>query len=122
MLSNVAYIGYYLYNGVLVSKEAYEPIVPMDDFLYAYSRLSDRTLDGETNESKPKVDRRYSVGINALLEGVLESDGRPVHAMALMHELGMTQNSPHWTVSEGNTCMTISNRFTSSSGAVPMWK
>ena len=75
MLSNVAYIGYYLYNGVLVSKEAYEPIVPMDDFLYAYSRLSGRTLDGETNESKPKVDRRYSVGINALLEGSLSRMG-----------------------------------------------
>ena len=82
ILTNVAYIGYYLYNGVVVSEEAHEAIVPMEDFLYAYNLLSATTPDGEVNESKPKIDRHYGVSIAALLEGVLKSNGRPVYAMA----------------------------------------
>jgi len=43
--------------------------------------LSPVTLEGEANENKPKVDRRF-VYVPALLENVLESDGTPVYAMA----------------------------------------
>ncbi len=70
MLTNRAYIGYYEYGGVLVSREAHEPIVSMDDFLYAYERLSSLSLDGvETQERKPR-ERRYG-GTSALLDGVV---------------------------------------------------
>lgn len=107
ILTNPAYIGWYTYavyedsekelkrkrdedgNPIIrtvrevvrtwVNKEAHEPIVPMEDFLYAYTRLSDTTLEGEPNESKPKVDRRYGVRTNALLEGILESNGQTVY-------------------------------------------
>lgn len=82
ILTNVAYIGWYLYDGVLVSKEAHDPIVPMDDFMYAYNRLSPTTLDGEPNEDKPKVERRYGLACDALLEGILESNGNTVYATA----------------------------------------
>lgn len=80
-MTNVAYIGWYVYKGVVVSKEAHEPIVGYDLFMYAFSRLSPTTLDGEPNENKPKLDRRY-VSVPALMDGVLESDGTPVYAMA----------------------------------------
>jgi DNA invertase Pin-like site-specific DNA recombinase len=100
ILTNVAYIGYYLYNGVLVSREAHEGIVPMDDFLYAYNRLSATTLDGDVNEHKPKVDRRYGVGIQALLEGVLESDGRAVYAMAHSQGYEARTDSDGWKTTD----------------------
>ncbi|MFL5706731.1 MAG: recombinase family protein [Ktedonobacteraceae bacterium] len=92
ILTNPAYIGYYSFsakanneNGkrevvrTWVNKEAHEAIVPLEDFEYAYSRLSSETLDGETNEQKPKIERRY-VDKKALLDGILESDGKPVYA------------------------------------------
>lgn len=82
ILTNPAYIGYYVYNGALISKEAHDAIVDMDDFLYAYSRLSPVTLDGQDNTSKPKLDRRQDVACDALLENILESDGAPVYVMA----------------------------------------
>ena len=81
ILTNVAYIGWYVYDGVVISKTSHDPIVPMDDFMYAFSRLSDTTLDGEPNENKPKVERRKGTA-NALLDGLLTSDGNPVYAMA----------------------------------------
>jgi len=82
ILTNPAYIGYYIYNGALISKKAHDAIVDMNDFLYAYSRLSSVTLDGQDNASKPKLDRRQGVACDALLENILESDGAPVYVMA----------------------------------------
>jgi Resolvase, N terminal domain/Recombinase len=70
-----------VYETVVVSKEAHEPIVDYDLFMYAYSRLSPTTLEGEANENKPKLDRRVT-DVPALLDGVLESDGTPAYAMA----------------------------------------
>ncbi len=70
-----------VYETVVVSKEAHNPIVDYDLFMYAYSRLSPTTLEGEVNEDKPKLDRRF-VDVPALLDGVLESDGTPAYAMA----------------------------------------
>lgn len=81
ILTNVAYIGWYVYKGVIISKEAHDPIVDYNLFMYAYSRLSPTTLEGEVNEGKPKLDRRF-IDVPALLDGVLESDGKPAYAMA----------------------------------------
>lgn len=106
ILTNPAYIGWYVFsrteevknehgaqiieNGkvktqkiaTVVSKTAHEAIVPMDDFLFAYNRLSSTTLDGELNENRPAPNRRYGVGCEALLENIVESDGKPVYVMA----------------------------------------
>ncbi|MGH2496725.1 MAG: recombinase family protein [Ktedonobacteraceae bacterium] len=65
-----------------VNKTAHDAIVPLDNFEYAYTRLSPITLDGEINEYKPKVNRLYGVGTQALLENILESNGVPCYAMA----------------------------------------
>ncbi|MGZ3627260.1 MAG: recombinase family protein [Ktedonobacteraceae bacterium] len=106
ILTNPAYIGWYVFsrteevknehgaqiieNGkvkkqkiaTVVSKTAHEAIVPMDDFMFAYNRLSLTTLEGEINEDRPAINRRYGVGCEALLEGIVESDGKPVYVMA----------------------------------------
>jgi hypothetical protein len=106
LLSNPAYIGYYLFsktveardeNGrvivkndkpvkhketMVVSTQAHEAIVPMDDFLYAYSRLSPINLDGTRNVNKPEVNRRYGMGTKALLEGLVYSGKYKCYALA----------------------------------------
>ena len=84
ILTNKAYIGYYEYAGVLVSSEAHEPIVSMDDFIYAYERLSGTTLDGEVQERKPR-ERRYSA-TTALLDGVVRSGDLPVYVIRGKYE------------------------------------
>lgn len=81
ILTNVAYIGWYLFNGVIVSKEAHEPIVSMDDFLYAYNRLSPITLDGTPNEHKPPLNRRYT-NTPALVENILTNGENKCYAMS----------------------------------------
>lgn len=99
-LTNPAYLGWYVYNGVIVSKEAHERIVSMDDFLYAFSRLSPVTLDGEVNEDKPKVDRRYGAACDALLEGILENDGKSVYVMAHDQAYMARTNNDEWKSTE----------------------
>lgn len=90
VLTNRAYLGWYVYEarseeskvfkGEWINKEAHKNIVEVEDFLYAYARLSPVTLDGEPNENKPAVNRSYG-GVNALLEGILASNGAPCYAM-----------------------------------------
>ncbi len=90
-LTNRAYLGWYVYNaqsdeskvfqGEYVNKESHTAIVDYADFLYAYNRLSNVTLDGETNEQKPKVNRLYG-DCQALLENILENNGAKFYAMA----------------------------------------
>jgi DNA invertase Pin-like site-specific DNA recombinase len=100
ILTNPAYIGYYVYNGALISKKAHDAIVDMDDFLYAYSRLSPVTLDGQDNASKPKLDRRRGVVCDALLENILESDGAPVYVMAGNQTYTAKTNADGWKTTE----------------------
>jgi len=63
-----------------VNKQAHEPIVPRDLFAWCYEHVTGETLDGVQVEQRPE--RRYGVQTNALLEGLLESDGNPVYCMA----------------------------------------
>ncbi len=70
-----------VYETVVISKEAHDPIVDTDLFMYAYNRLSPVTLEGEVNEGKPKLDRRFQE-LPALMDGVLESDGTPMYPMS----------------------------------------
>lgn len=76
ILTNKAYIGWYQYGGVLVSKEAHKPIVAMDDFMWAYERLSSVSLDGSQEVERKERAHNYG-GDSALLDGVIYSH----HAM-----------------------------------------
>lgn len=100
ILTNPVYIGWYVYSGVVVSKEAHDAIVPLDDFMYAYNHLSTTTLDGEVNEQNPKTDRRYGVSCDALLEGILESDGNPVYVIAYNQVYKVLPYNDGWTVTQ----------------------
>jgi DNA invertase Pin-like site-specific DNA recombinase len=93
ILTNVAYIGWYVYDDAIISKEAHDPIVDYGDFLYAYSRLSTYTLDGEINTNKPQVDRHFGTGVNALLEGLLHNNGVPAYVMYHMYRARKDINS-----------------------------
>ena len=72
----------------------------MDDFLYAYNRLSPVTLDGQENTSKPKQDRRKGMACDALLENILESDGDPVYVMARNQTYTAKTNNDGWKTIE----------------------
>ena len=80
LLTNTAYLGWYTYGGMVVSKEAHAPIVELDDFLYAFERLSSTNLDGtEKQERKPR-EQHYG-GASALLDGVVQYGELPVYAL-----------------------------------------
>jgi DNA invertase Pin-like site-specific DNA recombinase len=100
ILTNVAYIGWYLYDGVVVSKEAWKPIVEMSDFLFAHRILSSKNLDGSDNEDRPKVERRYGLKTKALLEGLLDSEGRPVYAMSNSQAYEAHTDNDGWKTTE----------------------
>ena len=76
VLTNKAYIGIYTY-GDSEHKDAHDAIVPIDDFMFAYERLSPVDLAGNEREKKAS-EKRYG-GAKALLDGVLRSDDLPVY-------------------------------------------
>jgi len=54
MLCNVAYIGYWVYKGELISSASHDPIIPSDEqeqFWYAFNRRSRINPDGTQNEN-----------------------------------------------------------------------
>ncbi len=113
ILTNPAYIGWYVYNGVIVSKTAHDPIIEdLDLFMYAYSRLSLTTLDGQPNEERPSVERRF-VKIQALLEGLLTADGAPVYALSASQTYTARIARDGWSVRHefGIDIRTLDNAF-----------
>lgn len=50
LLSNPIYIGYHMVNGVVVDKQHHIAIVDLEDFMYAFNRLSRFDLDGKPQE------------------------------------------------------------------------
>ncbi|HLG61406.1 MAG TPA: recombinase family protein [Ktedonosporobacter sp.] len=77
LLTNYAYIGWYVRNGVIVSKDNHTAIVSEEDFWYAHNRLSKYMPDGEQNENRPRATRYSKDGtepVEALLQGVLRLD------------------------------------------------
>jgi len=81
ILTNPAYIGWMVYGGAIISKESHGPIVGMDDFLYAYTRLSPVNLDGTENTHKPKQERSRYTSAQGLVETLLTCNGHPCYAM-----------------------------------------
>lgn len=81
ILTNRAYIGWQVYSGVIVSKEAHDPIVSMDDFLFAWHCFNDCEPDGtDCKQEKIVRERRYG-GKNALLDGILQAGKLPVYVI-----------------------------------------
>lgn len=74
LLTNVAYLGYWIHLGEVVSKDNHEAIVEQDLFWYAFNRLSPYTITGERNERENGY-IRYSrkEPIPALLKNVIGS-------------------------------------------------
>lgn len=74
LLTNVAYIGYWIHLGEIVSKDNHDAIVEKDLFWYAFHRLSPYLITGERNEEK-KGYIRYSRKdpLPALLKNVIGS-------------------------------------------------
>jgi len=82
LLTNIAYIGYWLSDNVIVSKNNHEAIVTEEDFWYAFNSLNDYTVDGEENERKKPVARHtkeVSPANSALLLERITSDIGPVY-------------------------------------------
>jgi DNA invertase Pin-like site-specific DNA recombinase len=79
LLTNRAYIGNYEYGG-RVARNAHDSIVSLDDFLYAYERLSMVDTDGNPYDDRPVRERRYG-GATALLDSVVTSDNLNVYVV-----------------------------------------
>jgi hypothetical protein len=73
-----------VYETVVLSKEAHEAIVPYDDVIFAHSRLSKYTLDGELNPHKPVVERTYQ-STPALLENILSGNGIKAYVVGKLY-------------------------------------
>ncbi len=80
ILTNRAYIGFYEYGGMLVSREAHDAVVELTDFVYAFEAITGRTLEGEEIQDRKPRERRYG-GAAALLDGVLHSGDTAVYVI-----------------------------------------
>jgi len=83
LMSNPVYIGWWYFKGQIVSKTNHEPIVPEEDFWYAFHRLSPYTLEGEPNIRETSQSHRYTHDgtppLEALLDGIVTADTLPVY-------------------------------------------
>jgi len=100
ILTNPSYIGWYVYDGVIVSQEAHQPIIDRETFDYAYNRLSKTTLDGEPNENKSTVNTRQGEDIQALLERLVHNDENPVYVMTRKKTYTAKINNDGWKAVE----------------------
>jgi len=77
MLTNVAYIGWWVYKGELISKENHPAIVDYRLFEYAYNSLSLTKLDGSPNpyvqEKRQKYAKRFVPERPAYLNNCIET-------------------------------------------------
>ena len=80
ILTNVAYIGHFTFNGTITSKDNHEAIVDDAEFFYAFNRLSATTIEGEDQEKADTPRTRYThlttppSSVQALLVDVIEAN------------------------------------------------
>ncbi|MBX5449698.1 MAG: recombinase family protein [Thermogemmatispora sp.] len=78
LLTNRAYIGYWVYKGEVVSTNNHEAIVDPALFAYAYNRLSAMELDGTPNqrliERRKKYAKRHDAERPAILKDIIRTD------------------------------------------------
>src|SRR5579871_1346988 len=83
LLTNPAYIGWWVFMGVTYSKTNHEPLVEEAVFWYAYNRLADFTPDGEKiqRDKQPvRYIQRETPDTNAILKDVIRSSVGVVYA------------------------------------------
>ncbi|GHO98345.1 hypothetical protein KSF_083930 [Reticulibacter mediterranei] len=77
LLSNPAYVGYWIYNNVVVSTNNHDAIVDYGVFLYAFNRLSATNLDATPNtaflEKKQRYVKKHKADKPALLKNHIEA-------------------------------------------------
>ena len=82
MLQNSVYIGHWTFRGVTISTDNHAPIVDVDDFMYAFNRLSPVTLEGEPNPHMRELPVRYTQqgrASDALLKYVIKAPHASVY-------------------------------------------
>ena len=76
VLTNVAYIGWWVYKGHVV-KNNHPAIIPEETFWYAFNRLSDVTPEGEERERehyRPRYHRSHKPVAPALLKDIITTN------------------------------------------------
>ncbi len=85
ILTNPAYIGIYIYQGVKIENN-HATIVSSDDFFYAFDRLAKFNLEGQEKKTIRTRSDGYSgsvrQGVEALLRDKVESNGEPVGVLS----------------------------------------
>ncbi len=78
LLTNRAYIGYWIYKGEVISTNNHEAIVDLNDFTYAYNRLSFTLLDGTVSQPlltrRERYAKRHYANRPAVLKDIIGSD------------------------------------------------
>ncbi len=77
ILTNVAYLGWWVYQGEVMSKSNHPAIVSEDVFWYAFNRLASFTIDGKQNEVKSHPARYHQTRAEesqALLKGIITTE------------------------------------------------
>ncbi len=78
LLSNPAYVGYWIYNDIAVNSDNHKPIVDYGLFLYAFNRLSPCHLDGSPNqlflEKRKRYVKKHRADKPALLKNHIEPE------------------------------------------------
>lgn len=77
ILTNVAYLGWWIYQGEVMSKSNHPAIVSEDVFWYAFNRLAPFTIDGKRNEVKPRPARYHQTRAEesqALLKEIITTE------------------------------------------------
>lgn len=75
LLTNPVYIGWWIVQGDIISRENHEPIIDRDHeyfFWYAFNRLSDYTTEGNINVEREKEPRRFYQHDTIPCEGLLK--------------------------------------------------
>lgn len=77
ILTNVSYLGWWIYQGKVKIKDNHPAIIDEGLFWYAFNRLSTYTLEGERNERVKRATRYQREGTgssNALLKNIIGSE------------------------------------------------
>ena len=79
LLTNPAYIGWWLYKGEVVDRENHEPIIDEELFWYAFNHLSPYAVDGSVNEAALKrphatYTHKGRPASEALLKDIIRAD------------------------------------------------
>jgi len=82
MLTNVAYVGWWVFHEEVISKTNHTAIVEEDVFWYAFEQLSRYTVDGERNENKRRWQTRHTEETPGVLQKIIfaEDKGDSVYA------------------------------------------